>query len=155
MYKSFVNHVQVESELSKTVLLKAFYEDGMCVSCKETGTGTKGVDCRCAIHANDYKNLLVKNLLPAHATKRGEITRQVLSIFLPTCLESMANCISEKNALTVEDGEAEWNISPLKDISTSMGYAMGVRLNGDLVFVSVFGSYTECAEMIATYMGSY
>lgn len=153
MYTNFVNQTQVNSLISNRGPLSSFMTNLKCAACEVSPT--KGAKCCCAFHTNEVKEILFENILEEFSDKKSQIAFGLIKAYLPTCINSMVSCISEENAKLLEDGKAKVEISPLSEINLPYNQPLALYVNGDLVFVSALGTYTECAEMLATYMGSY
>lgn len=151
------NYKAFKEELNEQVLLKAFTENSCCTVCKTEPHFTDEA-CDCVQLTSRLCKLMLQHLKPEFKKQSMQMVAQMITLYLPTCVDSMSDVMSDKNANELENGLAEVRIKPLKAFEFGIEYQtlpMSVFVNDALVFVSTSCTYSSCSRAIETYMNSY
>ncbi|MEZ8733763.1 hypothetical protein [Vibrio sp. 10N.239.312.D08] len=146
-----------KEELNEQVLLKDFSEKSCCTICKSEPHFTDKT-CACVQLTSRMCKLMLKHLKPEFKKQSMQMVAQMITLYLPTCVDSMIDVMTENNANELENGLAEVTIKPLKAFDFGIEHQnlpIAVFVNDALVFVSTSCTYSSCSRAIETYMNSY
>lgn len=114
--------------------------------------------CSCLGYANAIKDIALscsKEDLLEKPGQHSKITSVVFEMFLPMSFNSMVESINEADAKSLDEGEAAVKIEPLVELTKPSFKYLGLRVNGNLVYVSPTFTYSDCASKLESYMNSY